>query len=55
MNGRTTGQIAQTLKISKGVIKNYKQRIYRKVNVDSERALVRKFSPSLRGIEVGAW
>ena len=49
MSGCTTGQIAQTLKISKGVIKNYKLRIYRKVCVDSERALVRKFMPALRG------
>jgi DNA-binding CsgD family transcriptional regulator len=44
MKGCTTGQIAQTLKISKGVIKNYKVRIYRKTQVDSERALVRKFA-----------
>ena len=49
------GQIAQALKISKGVIKNYKQRIYRKVNVDSERALVRKFAPPLRRIDASAW
>lgn len=55
MNGRTTGQIAQRLKISKGVIKNYKQRIYRKVNVDSERALVRKFAPPLRAMDASAW
>ncbi|MGP8233478.1 MAG: LuxR C-terminal-related transcriptional regulator [Methylovirgula sp.] len=55
MNGRTTGQIAQALKISKGVIKNYKQRIYRKVNVDSERALVRKFAPPLRRIDASTW
>ncbi len=44
MDGRTTGQIAQALRISKGVIKNYKQRIYRKAEVTSERALVRKFA-----------
>jgi DNA-binding CsgD family transcriptional regulator len=44
MEGRTTGQIAQTLEISKGVIKNYKLRIYRKAEVTSERALVRKFA-----------
>jgi DNA-binding CsgD family transcriptional regulator len=55
MDGRTTGQIAQTLKISKGVIKNYKQRIYRKVNVDSERALVRKFARPLREIDTAVW
>ena len=44
MEGRTTGQIAQALEISKGVIKNYKLRIYRKADVTSERALVRKFT-----------
>jgi DNA-binding CsgD family transcriptional regulator len=44
MEGRTTGQIAQALEISKGVIKNYKLRIYRKADVTSERALVRKFA-----------
>jgi DNA-binding CsgD family transcriptional regulator len=44
MKGRTTGEIAQTLEISKGVIKNYKLRIYRKADVTSERALVRKFT-----------
>ena len=44
MNGRTTGQIAQALEISKGVIKNYKLRIYRKAEVTSERALVRRFA-----------
>ena len=49
MNGCTTGQIAQTLKISKGVVKNYKLRIYRKAQVDSERALVRKFAPAFLG------
>lgn len=46
MSGCTTGQIAQTLKISKGVVKNYRVRIYRKTEVDSERALVRKFATS---------
>lgn len=49
MRGRTTAQIAQALKTSKGVIKNYKHRIYRKVCVDSERALVRKFASSFLG------
>ncbi len=53
MNGCTTGQIAQTLKISKGVVKNYKLRIYRKVQVDSERALVRKFAPAYLGAAAG--
>jgi DNA-binding CsgD family transcriptional regulator len=43
MNGATTGSIAQTLRISKGTVKNYRLRIYRKVGVTSDRALVQKF------------
>jgi DNA-binding CsgD family transcriptional regulator len=43
MAGRTTGLIAQRLQISKGTVKNYRLRIYRKAGVASERALVQKF------------
>ncbi|NVN09892.1 helix-turn-helix transcriptional regulator [Nguyenibacter vanlangensis] len=40
MRGRNTGEIAQALQISKGTVKNYRLRLYRKANVTSERALV---------------
>lgn len=43
MAGATTGSIAQRLEISKGTVKNYRIRIYRKAGVSSERALVQKF------------
>lgn len=52
MNGSTTGQIAQALKISKGVVKNYRVRIYRKTEVNSERALVRKFATAVFPSEI---
>jgi DNA-binding CsgD family transcriptional regulator len=45
MIGQSTGQIAQKLHISKGTIKNCRSRIYRKADVMSERALVKKFIP----------
>ena len=45
MEGQNTGQIAQDLKISKGTVKNCRLRIYRKADVDSERALVKKLMP----------
>ncbi|APH57636.1 Transcriptional regulator, LuxR family [Granulibacter bethesdensis] len=44
---RSTGEIAQSLGIAKGTVKNYKLRLYRKANVTSERALVALFSPLL--------
>ena len=50
MNGQNTGQIAQTLRISKGTIKNCRLRIYRKAEVSSERALVKKFALILRSL-----
>lgn len=40
VRGKTTGEIAQALAISKGTIKNHRLRIYRKFNVTSERALM---------------
>lgn len=43
LSGKTTGWIAQTLNISKGTIKNYKLRIYRKAGVTSERELFQSF------------
>ncbi|MET0313488.1 MAG: helix-turn-helix transcriptional regulator [Hansschlegelia sp.] len=49
MAGRTTGSIAQALRISKGTVKNYRLRIYRKAGVGSERALVQKFSRAASG------
>lgn len=44
MTGATTGSIAQALAISKGTVKNYRLRIYRKAGVTSDRALVQKFA-----------
>ncbi|MEN3230504.1 LuxR C-terminal-related transcriptional regulator [Methylorubrum rhodesianum] len=49
MKGESTARIAQTLRISKGTVKNCKIRIYRKADVNSERDLVRslgQFFPS---------
>lgn len=49
MKGQSTGQIAQSLELTKGTIKNCKLRIYRKADVTSERYLVKKlgrFFPS---------
>ena len=43
MKGYNTGQIAQDLQISKGTVKNCRLRIYRKADVSSERALLKKF------------
>ena len=43
MKGYNTGQIAQEIQISKGTVKNCRLRIYRKADVSSERALVKKF------------
>ncbi|MBB2963495.1 DNA-binding CsgD family transcriptional regulator [Methylobacterium sp. R2-1] len=43
MNGRSTGQIAQHLEISKGTVKNCKLRLYRKAGVSAERDLIRMF------------
>lgn len=40
MRGKTTGEIAQALAVSKGTIKNHRLRMYRKFNVTSERALM---------------
>ncbi|MBV9748004.1 MAG: helix-turn-helix transcriptional regulator [Acetobacteraceae bacterium] len=47
LRGRNTGEIAQALQISKGTIKNYRLRLYRKANVTSERALVSLLMPLL--------
>ena len=49
LKGQTTGEIAQTLGIGKGTIKNYRLRLYRKAGVRSERALVALFMPLLSG------
>lgn len=43
MKGRSTGQIAQQLEISKGTVKNCKLRLYRKAGVTAERDLIRLF------------
>jgi len=47
MSGKNTGLIAQELKISKGMIKNYMLRIYRKAGVSSERALFQAYGGAL--------
>jgi DNA-binding CsgD family transcriptional regulator len=47
LRGRTTGEIAQELRIGKGTVKNYRLRLYRKANVTSERALVSLLMPAL--------
>ena len=41
---QSTGKIALELELSKGTVKNYKQRIYRKFAVNSERELVMRVS-----------
>ena len=51
LKGHTTGEIAQSLGIGKGTIKNYRLRLYRKANVGSERALVALFMPLLSGLQ----
>lgn len=40
LQGRNTGEIAQTLGISKGTVKNHRQRLYRKMGVTTERGLL---------------
>ena len=45
VQGKTTGEIAQALAISKGTIKNHRLRMYRKLNVTSERALLGMLMP----------
>ncbi len=47
--GQTTGEIAHTLGIGAGTIKNYRLRLYRKAGVRSERALVALFMPLRSG------
>ena len=47
VQGKTTGEIAQALAISKGTIKNHRLRMYRKLNVTSERALLGKLMPMI--------
>ncbi len=45
MNGLSTGEMAQQLKISKGSIKNCRLRIYKKLGVSSDRAMILTFLP----------
>ncbi|CAA2137750.1 hypothetical protein HYPP_00620 [Hyphomicrobium sp. ghe19] len=45
LDGFSTGAIAQRLKISKGSVKNRRLRIYRKLEVSSERELVTTLMP----------
>jgi DNA-binding CsgD family transcriptional regulator len=45
LEGLSTGAIAQRLQISKGTVKNCRQRIYRKLEVSSERELVSSLMP----------
>ncbi|VVB49356.1 Response regulator receiver protein [Beijerinckiaceae bacterium RH AL1] len=49
VQGKTTGEIAQALAISKGTIKNHRLRMYRKLNVTSERALLGMLMPLIDG------
>ncbi|WP_168200064.1 helix-turn-helix transcriptional regulator [Acetobacter vaccinii] len=48
LQGRSTGEIAQLLGISKGTVKNHRQRLYRKAGVTSERGLVSHLQALLR-------
>lgn len=45
MQGATTAEISERLKIGVGSVKNCKMRLYRKADVATERALVSKFMP----------
>lgn len=45
LEGLCTGTIAQQLKLAKGTVKNYRFRIYRKLNVTSERSLIASVLP----------
>jgi DNA-binding CsgD family transcriptional regulator len=45
LNGRSTGEIAQRLVLTKGYIKNCRQRMYRKLGVSSERAMLTMIAP----------
>lgn len=45
MEGRNSAEISDRLEISVGAVKNCKMRIYRKVEVTTERGLVAKFLP----------
>lgn len=42
--GKNSGEIAQQLCVSKGTIKNHRARLYRKIGVTSERALIAYFA-----------
>lgn len=50
IEGKPTGEMAQMLGISKGTIKNHRLRLYRKLGVKSERALLGLLMPHLRGL-----
>lgn len=45
LSGRSTGEIAKRLVLTKGYIKNCRQRIYRKLGVSSERAMITMIAP----------
>lgn len=48
LDGLSTGMIAQRLNIAKGSIKNCRLRIYRKLGVNSERAMISGVMPFIR-------
>ncbi|WP_182356758.1 helix-turn-helix domain-containing protein [Komagataeibacter europaeus] len=41
---KSSGEIAQKLRVSKGTVKNHRARLYRKIGVTSERALIAYFA-----------
>jgi DNA-binding CsgD family transcriptional regulator len=48
LEGHSTGAIAQQLALSKGYIKNCRQRMYKKFNVSSERKLISLLGPLVK-------
>lgn len=44
MSGASTSTISKLLSLTKGTVKNYKLRIYRKSGADSERALIQQYA-----------
>jgi DNA-binding CsgD family transcriptional regulator len=50
IEGRSTGEIARALSISKGTVKNHLLRMYRKTNVSSQKALMLRFIHLRNGV-----
>ncbi len=51
LDGRSTGEIAQRLTLTKGYIKNCRARMYRKLGVESERAMLSLFRPGFSVVD----